>query len=252
MSPVAVSGVVFGCVFGGALLGMLLHFLLPEEHLSSDTKEAVRLGMALVATTVALVLGLLIGSAKSFYDTGNAEMTQLAADVVLLDRALAHYGPETQEIRADLSSSVARLVDSAGSETNSARTRFDPKAAEQQDALYDKIQRLSPGNENQKRLQALALEFGTQIGHTRWLMFEQKTIPMPTLLLAMLMFWLTILFISFGMFVRPNVVVVTSLFVSALAVAGAILLIVELYQPYSGLIQVSDAPLRAALAQLGK
>jgi len=251
MSPIAISAVVFACVSGGALLGIFLHFRLKTEHLSPESKEAVRLGMALVATTVALVLGLLIASAKGFYDTGNTEMTQLAADVVFVDRILAHYGPETQEARADLRTSVARLVNSDGSKTKSAKTRFDP-GSDGSDALYDKIQGLSPGNDSQRRLQAEALDITTQIGHARWLMFEQKTTPLPTPLLAMLVFWLTILFISFGMFVRPNVVVVTSLFVSALALAGAILLIVDMYQPYSGLIQVSDAPLRAALEQLGQ
>ena len=92
----------------------------------------------------------------------------------------------------------------------------------------------------------LALE----IGHTQWLMFEQRATPLPTPLLFMLLFWLTMLFASFGMFVRPNVTVVMSLGISALALAGAIFLIAEMYQPYKGLIRVSDAPMRAALAEM--
>ena len=250
MSPIAISLVVFVFVFAGSLLGVFLHSSLGTHHLSPESKEAVRLGMALVATTVALVLGLLIASAKNFYDTGNAEMVQLAADVVLIDRALAHYGPEAQEAREKLRSSVTRVVDFTGSKS-SAKTRFDPQA-EERDALYEKIQQLSPANENQRRLQAQALDFATQVGHTRWLMFVQRTTPMPTLLLAMLVFWLTTLFTSFGMFVRANMVVVSSLLISALALTGAIFLILEMYHPYGGLMQVSDAPLRAALAQLGK
>jgi len=250
MTPIAISLVVCAFVFSGALLGVFLHSRLGTDHLSPESKEAVRLGMALVATTVALVLGLLIASAKNFYDTGNSEMVQLAADVVLIDRALAQYGPETQEARAKLRSSVARVVEFTGPES-SAKTRFDPQA-EEPDTLYVKIQQLSPSNENQRRMQAQALDFATQIGHTRWLMFVQKTTPMPTLLLAMLVFWLTTLFVSFGMFVRANVVVVTSLLISALALTGAIFLILEMYHPYSGLMHVSDAPLRAALEQLGR
>ncbi len=248
MSSIAISLVVFACVFGGAMLGMFIHLRLPKEHLSADSKEAVRLAMGVVATTVALVLGLLVGSAKSFYDAGNTAITQLAADAVLIDRVLVHYGPEAQEARVVLRSSVVHLVEFKGA-NRSARTRFDPQAAER-DTLYDKIEQLSPGNENQRRLRGQALELAAQVGHTRWLMFEQKAIPLPTPLLAMLVFWLTMLFVSFGMFVRPNAVVVTSLLVSALALAGAILLIAELYQPYGGLIEVSDAPLRAALSQL--
>src|SRR5271165_959016 len=111
MSPVTIRVVVFACVFGGGLLGMFIHSRLPNEHLDSDSKEAVRLGMALVGTTVALVLGLLIASGKGFYDTQSSEVTQLAADVVLLDKILVHYGPATKEIRALLRSSVAHVVD---------------------------------------------------------------------------------------------------------------------------------------------
>jgi hypothetical protein len=100
MSPLAASVVVFLCVFGGALLGMLVSPLLPVQHQSSDSKDIVRLGMGLVATTVAVALGLLIASAKNFYDTQCAEMTQLAANYVVLDRVLTHYGPETSDARA--------------------------------------------------------------------------------------------------------------------------------------------------------
>ena len=111
MSRITINVVVFACVFGGALVGLFIHSRLPNENLDSDSKEAVRLGMALVGTTVALVLGLLIASGKGFYDTQNSEITQLAADVVLLDKILDHYGPETKEIRGLLRNSVARMLD---------------------------------------------------------------------------------------------------------------------------------------------
>ncbi|MGB8771375.1 MAG: hypothetical protein WCC92_17285 [Candidatus Korobacteraceae bacterium] len=250
MSPVIISLVVFACVFGGAVLGMVIHFRLPDVHLQPNSKEVVRLAMGLVATMVALVLGLLIASAKGFYDTGNAEVTQLAADAILIDRLLIYYGPEAQEARAALRASVAHLLEPRGS-TSSPKTRLHVPAGER-GTLYDKIQELSPANENQRRLQAQALGFATEIGRTRWLMFAQETTPLPAPLFGMLVFWLTMLFISFGMFVRPNAVVVASLLVSALAIAGAVLLIAGMYQPYGGLIQVSDAPLRAALAQLSQ
>lgn len=251
MSPVAISVMVFACVFGGALLGILIHSRLNTDHITPESKEAVRLAMGLVATTVAIVLGLLIASAKGFYDTGNTETTQLATDVVLIDRILAHYGPEAQEVRADLRASVARLVGTKGKTREDAKSRFDPSVQEQ-DALYDKLQGLVPANDSQRHLQTQALGIAIDIGHTRWLMFEQKSTPLPTPLLGMLVFWLTLLFISFGMFVKPNAVVLISLLFSALALAGAIFLIAEMYQPYGGLIEVSDAPLKAALARLGQ
>jgi hypothetical protein len=251
MTPFTTCVFIFGCVFGGALLGIAGRSLLPDDHLSSDSKDAVRLAMGLVATTAALVLGLLIASAKGFYDSQNTEVTQAAANVVLLDRVLAHYGPEAKEARARLRSSVTYMVEITWRHDSPNQTRFEPTAAGNEE-LLDKIQELSPHDDNQRALQTQALSLMIQLAQVRWLLFAQKTSSVPTPLLAMLIFWLTLLFVSFGLYVRPNVTVVLSLLASALAVAGAIFLILEMYQPYSGFIQVSSAPLRAALAQLGQ
>jgi hypothetical protein len=251
MSPVAISFVAFACVFGGALVGIFIHTRLPNHHLDSDSKEAVRLGMALVGTTVALVLGLLIASGKGFYDTQNSEVTQLSADVVLLDKILTHYGPETKEIRALLRSSVARMLDVTWPRDGSDKAHSLPSVANEE-ALFDKIQDLSPHSDNQRFLQSQALSAAIKLGQTRSLMAAQKSSSVPMPLLAVLVFWLILLFMSFGLFVRPNVTVVVSLFASALAVCAAMFLILEMYQPYAGLIQVSSAALRAALAQLAQ
>jgi hypothetical protein len=250
MSPISISLVALACVSGGALIGIFIHSRLPNEHLDSDSKEAVRLGMALVGTTVALVLGLLIASGKGFYDTQSSEVTQLAADAVLLDKMLIHYGPETKETRDLLRSSVAHVLDVTWARDGSDKAYFAPPAASE--ALFDKIQQLSPQNDSQRFIQSQALSTAIKLGQTRSLMAAQRTSSIPMPLLTVLVFWLTLLFVSFGLFVRPNVVVVVSLFASALAVCAAVLLILEMYQPYSGLIQVSDAPLRAALAQLAQ
>jgi len=251
MNPFATTVVIFGCVFGGALLGMTLRSLLPEGHSSSDSKEAVRLGMGLVATTVALVLGLLIASAKGFYDTQNTEMTEAAANIVLLDRVLVHYGPEANDVRAVLRATVANLVERTWQHDGQGKARFDPAAANGE-VIWDKIQELNPATDHQRSLRTQALGLAIQLGRIRWLMVEQKSSALPRPLLVILVAWLTLLFISFGLFVRPNLTLVLSLFASALAVCSAIFLILEMFQPYVGLIQVSDAPLRAALAQLGQ
>src|SRR5208337_4895207 len=111
MNSIAISSIVFACVFGGGLLGVFLRAALPESHLSADSKASVTLGMGLVGTMTALVLGLLIASAASSFDTQKNELTALSANVVLLDRLLGHYGPETKNIREMLRSNVARTVD---------------------------------------------------------------------------------------------------------------------------------------------
>ncbi len=249
MSHITINVVVFACVFGGALVGMFIHSHLPDEHLDSDSKEAVRLGMALVGTMVALVLGLLIASGKAFYDTLNSELTQFAADVVFVDKVLHHYGPETKEIRELLRQSVVSM-DVVWEQHSANRTHFAQFA--EIGPIFEKTQDLSPHNDNQRFLHSQALNSLAKLSETRLLMVAQTTSSVPMPLLIILVFWLTLLFMSFGLFVRPNVVVVVSLFASSLAICAAILLILDMYQPYAGLIRVPSAPLRAALAQLGQ
>ncbi len=249
MSHVTISLVAFACAFGGVLIGIFIHSRLPNDQLDSDSREAVRVGMALVGTTVALVLGLLIASGKAFYDSQNSEVTQLASDAVLLDKILDHYGPETKEMRDLLRGSAASMLDIMWGRSGADRTHF--AAFAESEALFAKIQELSPQNDGQRFLKSQALSSVTRLSQTRLLMVAQGTASVPMPLLVVLVFWLALLYTSFGLFVRPAPVVVVSLFASALAVCAAILLILDMYQPYSGLIQVSSAPLRAALAQLG-
>ncbi|HVO26526.1 MAG TPA: hypothetical protein VMW56_23190 [Candidatus Margulisiibacteriota bacterium] len=249
MNPTTISLIVFACVFGGALLGLLLHATLPTHHLGADSKDVVKLGIGLVGTMAALVLGLLVASAKGSYDAQSSELIQMSANAALLDRILAHYGPETKEARALLRGVVVRLLDGMWSQDRLVSTA--PTAAGGE-ALYEKIQGLSPKDDNQRWVQTQALSMGMEFGRTRWLMYEQRSIGVSTPLLVVLVLWLTIIFVSFGVFAPPNATVIASLAVSALSVSGAIFLILEMYSPYSGLIQISSAPLRAALAHLGQ
>lgn len=252
MSPLAASLVVFLCVFGGALLGMLVSPLLPVQHQSSDSKDIVRLGMGLVATTVAVALGLLIASAKGFYDTQCTEMTQLAANYVVLDRVLAHYGPETSDARAAERAVLANHLGLSKALEGTNRGYSEIKSGTLRgEVILDRIQDLSPKDDNQRLLKTQAINLSIELGRTRWLMFEQNTVPFPNLLFFMLICWLIVLFLSFGIFAPRNFTVLAGLLMAAMAVCGAVLLILAMYHPQSGLIQVSDAPLRAAFAQLG-
>src|SRR5271154_6118475 len=110
MTPAAIGCVAFACVFGGALIGMALRRILPEHHLSADSKEVIKLAMGLTATMSALVLALLIASAKGSYDAQRNEITQMSASVVLLNRMLIHYGPETKDARQLLRDSVSDMT----------------------------------------------------------------------------------------------------------------------------------------------
>jgi len=250
MSSLEISLVTTAVVFAGALLGIALRAVLPQSQLSGESREVVKLGVGLIATMAALVLGLLIASAKSSFDTQNAELTDMSSKIVLLDRILAHYGPDAKEARDVLRSSVVGALDSLSTETISAPSQSG--SSSNGEVLYDQIQGLSPKDDAQRSMQAQALSIMVGVGQTRWLLAAQKSNSVSVPMLVVLVAWLTIIFISFGLFAPPNVTVVASLLVSALSVSGAIFLILELYSPYAGLIHVSGAPLRAALAHLGQ
>jgi hypothetical protein len=251
MSSAAISFIVLASVFGGALAGMLLRRSLPQDHLSTDSKETVKLAMALVSTMSALVLGLLVSSAKTFYDTQSAELNQMSADVVALDRLLAHYGPETKEAREELRVAVIRNLDGIWPQERT-RTSEEPVSDKPGESLLDEIEALSPKDDKQRSLEAQALNLAVSIGRIRWLMYEQSHASFSRTLLIVMVFWLILVFVSFGLFAPRNVTAIASLFAAALAVSGAIFLILEMYMPFTGLIQISSAPLRAALAHLGQ
>ena len=251
MSGLRISLIVLACVFGGALLGIRLHTVVPQDHLSAESKDAVKLGVGLVGTMSALVLGLLVAAAKGVYDAQSKELTQISANIAALDRILANYGPETKDIRDVLRGAAARILDQLWGKDMSSAFLNTPVSAAAED-LYNRIQALSPQTNAQRALQGQALNIVMDTGRTRWLMYEQATTSVSTPLLIVLVLWLTVIFIAFGLFAPFNGTVVCSLFVSALSVSGAIFLILEMYAPYTGVIQISSAPLRAALAQLGK
>src|SRR5262249_36291757 len=209
------------------------------------------LGMGLVGTMAALVLGLLIASAKGSFDAQGKELTELASEVILADRLLAHYGSESGPARDLLRGAVGHMIETTWSE-NSADPGAGGAQLARQEALFDAIQKLSPKDEAQRSIQAQALRVVIDMGRTRWLMYEQQTTSFSTTLLIVVVFWLSLIQASFGLYAPTNATVVASLAVSALAVSAAIFVILEMYAPYSGVIQVSSAPLRAALAHLGQ
>jgi len=251
MSATATGLIVFACVFGGALLGIALRRMLPEQHLSTESKDVVKLGMGLLATMAALVLSLLIASAKSAYDAERSEVTQLAANVVLLDRVLAHYGPESKECRDLLRRYVASVLDQMWPQGGIGAAAFDLTTTGGDD-LYEKIQALSPQNEAQRLLRTDARQITVDLGRTRSLLLAQSGSTIPGPFLGILTFWVTVIFVSFGLFAPRNATVVATLLICALSVSGAVYLILELDQPFRGFIQVSSAPLRTALAHLGQ
>ena len=245
--------IVFACVFGGSLLGMVIRSWLPENHVSGDARDVMKLGIGLIATTTALVLGLLTASAKSSFDTENAEIRSSAANLVLLDRTLAQYGPEAAPVRAMLKQAVTKRIELTWPASGDAPVRMDSAALQHGSEIVEQsIRGLQPTNDLQRTLQAKAIGLTADLLKSRWLVMGQaagSAIPLPVLVVVV--FWLSVIFACFGLLAPPNRTLAAVLGLSALSVAAAVFLILEMDRPFSGLIRVSGNPLRYALSQIG-
>ena len=253
MNPLATASIVFVCVFGGGVLGLLLRSRLPKHHLSDDSLGVVKLGVGLIATLSALVLGLLIASAKASYDRVNNEFNQASVDVIMLDRTLANYGPETKDARQLLRQAYASAMELVFSADGKGAANLDtPQRLARWEQFQKKLRELVPGNDLQRSYQSEALALYKDLARARWLIIEQADNSMPTPFLAVLVVWLAIIFAGFGLVTAKNSTVVTVLFLCALSVSGSIFLIEEMNSPLHGLMKIASAPMRNALAHLGQ
>lgn len=251
MNPFFIAAMVFASVFGAALLAMRLGNSLPQHHLSKETQDTVKLAMGLVATFTALVLGLLIASAKEAYDTNKNEVTAMAAKVAFLDHVLAMYGQESASARESLRQAVEQMMARLWPATRSQSTQLEPDVASAE-VMFHAIQKLSPQNDDERALKTQAFSMVSDLGQMRWLMFEQAGPSTSALMIAIVVCWIAILFFSFGLFAPSNGTVIAALLVAAWSVAGSVFLILELDHPFGGLIQMSNQPLLNALNAIGK
>ena len=253
MNSTIVGLITVTCVFGGALLGMALQKALPRHHLSKESHEIVKLGAGMIATLTALVLGLLVSSAKNTFDTLSEGIVQAGAKVILFDRTLAAYGPEAKALRDQLRRTVAvrmeNLWPGEGRQMQDAAAYERAKGLELIDAA---LRELAPKNDAQRQLLAQARQLTADLAQTRWLLIEASQTEPPVPFIVVLLFWLTMLFTTFGLFAPRNGTVLTVLFVCACSVSAAVFLILELNRPLTGLIKVSNAPLLKALEHLGR
>jgi len=253
MNAMEVSGIVFGCTFSGSLLGMYLHDVLPAEHLSNESKGVLNLAVGIIGTMAALVIGLLVASAKGSFDKLDGEIKDTAGQILMLDRVLAHYGPETKDARDMIRRAVTVRLDATWPEDGSHAARIDvPEGTKGVETIEDKIRALAPQNDAQRELRSRALDLIGQVEQTRWLVAGVSGSSIPTPFLVVLILWFTIILGVNGLFAPRNATVVGILFVSSLSIAASIFLILEMDQPFDGIVKVSSAPLRYTLAHLGQ
>ena len=253
MSSLTIGFISAGCIFGGALLGLWLQGVLPQPHLRDTSKDTVKMVAGMIATLSALVLGLLVASAKSSFDATNSAIIQNGAKIILLDRVLATYGPETKDAREQLRRAVADGIEMFWPEeetVGSGMTAFE--RANAMEMIQAKLHNLTPVTDAQRKLQSQAEQITGDLLQARWLLIEQAQNALPLPFLVGLLFWLTTLHLSFGLFAPRNATVITVLLISALSVSGAIFIILEMNHPLQGMIKVSSAPMHKALEHLGQ
>jgi hypothetical protein len=253
MNGTVIALISAGCIFGGTLLGLALRRMLPGHHLSDESKDAIKIGAGMISMMSALVLGLLVSSAKSNFDATNTAIIQGGAKVILMDRVLANYGPETKEVREALRRSVAAAIELLWPEEGSTEAGLGAfERATTMEKLLEKIRALKPQSEAQRALQGQVLQLGQEMMLSRWIQIEQAQTSLPMAFVVIVLFWLTMLYMTFGVLAPRNATVITVMLIGALALATAMFLIVEMNRPMAGAVKVSSGPMRKALEHLGR
>jgi len=242
--------VVAGFLVVALVVGRIVNRFMPKDYLNAETRDSMKLAVGWVATMSALILGLLVNSAKTNYDIQRNTVIQLSAKISLLGRVLSLYGPETNDPRSQLRKATQGLVNDLWREQSAAKqdVALDTNAG---NAIYIGIQSLSPRDDTQRALKTQALTLASQIGELRALLVAQSVAYISRPLLVVLTTWLVVIFLSFSVLAPRNTTAMTTLLVSAFSISGAIFLIVELDHPFSGLIRIPNEPLLRALSNMG-
>ncbi len=247
MSPIQFSAIAFACIVASAVGGALLRPRLPEHHLNGDSKDVIKLSIALVATMSALVLALLFASTRTSFEHTSGLVSRLTADIAELDRVLKHYGPEADPVRAALRTEIQPMIDAIWRDEVVARgAKLDESRAPEEEVLY-MLQDLQPTNAKQRALHARAIQISTDLQQTQLALFAQPGDSISNTFLIVLIVWLMFIFGIFSMSAPPNSTMFVVIAICILSESAAFYLILELGMPFGGLMQLSNEPLRNAL-----
>lgn len=249
MSSITIGLAAFVVIFGGVLLGLLAARFLPGPHLGNETRNAVTVSMAVVGTLSALVIGLLISTASASFSARTNAISNLAVDIVRLNRSLVRYGPDADSIRDSLRGYAQ--AKSGELATGVGRDEMGMRTLALLETISDQVVDLRPADDRQRHIQEQSIQLIGSISNARWLLIEHDKSAVPIPFLVLLIFWLSILFASFGLFAPRNATALTSLCLCSMAVAGGIFMILELAAPTEGVIRPSLDPIRAAIGELG-
>ena len=254
MFSVALFVLAFLCPLFGAGIGTAVRRRLPEHHLGRDVIDVIKLAMGLMATVVALTLGLLISSANSHHAMIEGEFKKIMASIIHLDEYLQAYGPETREIRARIRHIAARSFKERWPDED-----FGPLGPplEGEPNRFIEAQRLlvelQPAGEVQRWFRDQALSVSVELANLRWLVISQETATAPLVPIFILIFLSAVaIFGGFSLYAPPNATLLAILVLPALAIAGATFLVVELNSPFHGLLQISSRGAHALMQTLAR
>jgi hypothetical protein len=251
MNALTASLIVAAIVFASGLVGLWLHRLLPDENLSKETLDVVQLGTGMLSVLASLVLGLLIATAKSSYDTTDTAIRSYATDLILLDETLRDYGDAALPPRRLLRRYTEQMLGDVWPKTGGRPyLQEDRTVGELMERVREAIRALQPVDPGQKWLQDQALEVNISLLRQRWLMIERSGPSVRLATIAILLAWVSVIFASFGLNAPRNATVVTAFLLCSLAIGSAIFLILQLDSPFSGVLQLPSQPMETALAHM--
>jgi hypothetical protein len=243
--------VAFAAMVGGAILGFVLGKKMPEKYRGAPTERIVQNSVRMISLLSLLVLGLLVASAKSKFDTSNSQSVRFAANIMLLNSELINYGPETYDIKSLLKKfAVAEVAETWKLKSGPKPDADDPPALQLVESIQQKLLMLAPASEYQRAMARSASQIVAEIVNARWLRSALISDHSPPAFLWVLIAWISILFVAFGLFAPPNLVTIAALLVCALSMCGAIGLIVDLDRPVMGIVTVSPEPMLYALSKI--
>jgi hypothetical protein len=249
-TPLVIAFFVFAIILAGAFAGAVARRYVPQHHLSEETKSVVSISMAVVATISALVLGLLLSNANNSFSAVQGQVSSMSAEILRLDQLLRRYGSETKLAREKLREYAERKRDDLFPNNPADVQLGNQSTYELLQEVEDLVLSVKPANARDHWWLAQAMTLASKIGDTRFLLAQHNGQGTPKAVLLLLIFWLTLLFASFALFAPPNVITSAPLTLCALAIAGAIGMILELERGFGGLVHVSPQPMNYTVAAL--
>jgi type VI protein secretion system component VasK len=254
LKAVVLSIIIFACIIGGAVLGIFLRAILPERHLTEDSRNMVTIGMGIVATMAAIAVGLMIQGAQISFSSQRSDLIEMSAKIVFLDKLLSDYGPEAKDARTALRGTLERTINQFWPNDGSEGAMIEVPESKSE-TLYYQILSLKPDNDARRAMrdEALSLTYDLAQARDSIVMGQARSIPKAFLIvLGIILFWFVAIFFSFGLYAPTNATVLSTLVISALAVTLALFIIMELNRPFDGLLRMPSEPLVEALQHIGK